>query len=103
MNEMQRTDKDFSEGERREKVQHICDCFLDCFEKTIDGWEDLNAFAHIAFLEAERFLVIRDFKEFALRFRMYSYIWRLASEMLSPREYRYFCAGQSSLINDCVM
>ena len=89
--------------ERRKKVVDLCVLFADNLEKTADSWEKLNDMAQKVFAEAEKNIKKRQYKAFAMCLRTYSYLWNYAYESLDPKEYRYFCAGQSALVTDCVM
>lgn len=89
--------------ERRKKVVDLCVLFADNLEKTADSWEKLNDMAQKVFAEAEKNIKKRQYKAFAMCLRTYSYLWNYAYKSLDPKEYQYFCAGQSTLVTDCVM
>ena len=94
---------ELSTEERRKKVVGLCVLFADHLEKSADSWEKLNDMAQEVFAEAEKSIKKRQYKAFAMYLRTYSYLWEYACESLDPKEYRYFCAGQSALVTNCIM
>ena len=94
---------EFTTEERRKKVVDLCVCFAHQLEQAGDSWEKLNQMALDVFAEAERSIRKRQYKEFVMYMRTYSYLWKCAYENLDPKEYQYFFAGQSALVSDCVM
>ena len=104
MNEGHRDDNSkLTMEERRKKVVGLCTCFAENLKKSADSWEKLNEMAQSALAEAEKSIRMRQYKAFAMNLRTYSYLWNYAYESLDPKEYQYFCAGQSALVTNCVM
>jgi len=101
--EYQDSNDELTTEERRKKVVGLCVCFADRLEKSADTWEKLNDMAQSALDEAEKSIRKRRYKAFAMYLQTYSWLWNYAYESLDPKEYQYFCAGQSALVSDCVM
>ena len=101
--EQQKGNGELTVEERRKKVVGLCRCFADRLEKSADSWEKLNDMARNALAEAEKSIKKRQYKAFAMYLRTYSYLWNYAYENLNPKEYQYFCAGQSALVSNYVM
>ena len=93
---------ELTKEESRKKVAGLCACFADHLEKDGDSWEKLNNMAQSVLVEAERSIRKKQYKAFAMYLRTYSCLWKVAYENLDPKEYQYFCAGQSALVADCV-
>lgn len=86
---------EFTEEERKEKIDAICERYAERFEKIGSDWEKLNELAHEAFAKADKCLKEKQYKAFAMHLRFYSYLWKYAGDHLDPMKFMAFCAGQN--------